>query len=55
MCDVTERVSLLDTLEHGCPCRGRDLPARIRSGVRVAKQRYQQRMVKGTGERILSG
>ena len=34
MRDVTERFSLLDTLEHDCPCRGRDLPARIRSGVR---------------------
>ncbi len=27
--DVTERFPLLDPLEHGCPCRGRDFPARI--------------------------
>ena len=53
--DVTERFSLLDPLEHGCPCRGRDLPARIRSGLRVARQRHQQWMVKGGGERISLG
>ena len=53
--DVTERFPLLDPLEHGCPCRGWNLPARIRFGVRVARQRYQQRMVKGRGERIISG
>ncbi len=35
--DVTERFSLLDTLEHGCPFRGRDLPARIRGSLRVAR------------------
>jgi hypothetical protein len=28
--DVTERFPLLDPLQHGCPCRGWDLPARIR-------------------------
>jgi len=53
--DVTERFSLLDTLQHGSPFRGRDLPARIRYSLRVAKQRHQQRMVKGRGERIISG
>jgi hypothetical protein len=26
-CDVTERFPLLDTLDHSCPCRGRDLEA----------------------------
>src|SRR5260370_39659864 len=35
--DVTERFPLLDPLEHGCPCRGRDLPARISYGLRVAR------------------
>jgi hypothetical protein len=35
--DVTERFPLLDPLEHGCPGRGRDLPARIRFGLRVAR------------------
>jgi len=53
--DVTERFSLLDSLEHGCPFRGRDLPARIRYGLRVERQSHQQRMVKGRGERISSG
>ncbi len=53
--DVTERFSLLDSLEHGCPFRGRNLPARIRYGLRVERQSYQQRMVKGRGERISSG
>src|SRR5579859_5498895 len=43
--NVTERFSLLDTLEHGCPGRGRDLPARIRFGLRVARQRQKPRMV----------
>jgi hypothetical protein len=52
--DVTERFPLLDTLEHGCPCRGRDLPARIRDSLRVARQRQQPRMVKGRCERIIS-
>ena len=37
--EVTERLPLLDPLEHGFPCRGRDLPARSRYGVRVARQR----------------
>jgi hypothetical protein len=37
--DVTERFPLLDSLEHGSPCRGRDLPARISRGLRVARQR----------------
>jgi hypothetical protein len=50
-----QRFSLLDTLEHGSPCRGRDLPARIRYGLRVVRQRYQQGMVKGRSERIISG
>ncbi len=53
--DVTERFPLLDTLEHSRPCRGRDLPARIRYGLRVARQRQKPRMVKGRGERIGSG
>ncbi len=53
--DVTERFSLLDTLEHGSPFRGRDLPARISYCMRMARQRHQQRMVKGRGERIISG
>jgi hypothetical protein len=52
--DVTEWFPPLDTLEHGCPCRGQDLPARISYGLRVARQRYQQRMIKGRGERIFS-
>ena len=25
--EVTQRVPLVDPLEHGCPCRGRDLEA----------------------------
>jgi hypothetical protein len=37
--DVTERFSLLDTPKHGFPCRGRDLPTRIRCGLRVTKLR----------------
>ncbi|MFL5659128.1 MAG: hypothetical protein ACJ8CB_33710 [Ktedonobacteraceae bacterium] len=53
--DVTERFPLLDTLEHGSPLRGRDLPARIRYSLKVAGQRHEQRIVKGTGERIFSG
>ncbi len=52
--DATERFPLLDTLEHGFPCRGRDLPARISYGMRVAMQRQKPRMVKGRGERIRS-
>jgi hypothetical protein len=51
---VSERFPLLDTLEHGFPCRGRDLPARIRCGLRVARQRQKPRMAKGKGERISS-
>jgi hypothetical protein len=53
--DVTQRFPLLDTLEHGCPCRGRDLPARISYGMRLARQRHEQRIVKGKGERIILG
>ena len=53
--DVTERFPLLDTLEHGSPCRGWDLPARIRCGLSMAKQRQKPRIVKGRGERIISG
>ncbi len=53
--DVTERFPMLDPLEHGSPCRGRDLPARIRYGLRVARQKYQQRMVKARGEQISFG
>jgi hypothetical protein len=53
--DVTQRFSLLDTLKHGSPCRERDLPARIRYGLRVARQRPQQRIFKGRGERIIEG
>jgi hypothetical protein len=53
--DVTERFPLLDSLEHGFPCRGRDFPARTRGCLRVARQRQQPRMVKGSGEGILSG
>jgi hypothetical protein len=52
--DVTQRFSLLDTLEHGAPCRGRDLPARIRYSLRVARQRQKQRIVKGRCRRIIS-
>jgi hypothetical protein len=52
--DVTERFSLLDTLQHGSPFRGRDLPARIRYSLRVAGQRQKPRMVKGRGERIIT-
>jgi len=53
--DVTYRFPPLDTLEHSRPCRGRDLPARIRDGLRVARQRQKPRMVKGRAERIISG
>jgi hypothetical protein len=53
--DGTERLSLLDPLEHGLPCRGRYLSTRIRDNLRVAIQRHQQRMVKGQGEPILLG
>jgi len=52
---VTEWFSLLDTLEYGSPLREWDLPARIGSSLRVVRQRYRQRMVKGRGERIFSG
>jgi hypothetical protein len=55
MRDVTERFPLLDTLEHGFPCRGWDLPARIRFGLRVARQRQKPRIVNGRGEGIISG
>ena len=51
--DVTERFPLFDTLEHGFPCRERDLPARISYCMRVARQRQKPRMVKGRGERII--
>ena len=51
--DVTERFPLLDTLEDCFPRRGRDLPARIRDGVRVGRQRQKPRMVKGRDERII--
>jgi hypothetical protein len=54
MRNVTERFPLLDPLEHSCPCRGRDLPARIKDGVRVVRQRQKPRMVKGKGERIIA-
>ncbi len=53
--DVTEWFSLLGPLEHSRPCRGRDLPARIRDGVRVTRHRQKPRMVKGRGERIIAG
>jgi hypothetical protein len=53
--DVTERFPLLDTLEHGLPCRGRDLPARISYCMRVARQRQKPRIVKGRCEQIISG
>jgi hypothetical protein len=52
--DVAQRFPLFNTLEHSCPCRGRDLPARIRYGLRVGRQRQKPRMVKGRGERIIS-
>jgi hypothetical protein len=55
MGDVTERLPLVDPLEHGCPRGGRDLPARIRYSLRVARQRHKQRIVKGRGERIFLG
>src|SRR5436190_16532742 len=51
--DATERFPLLDPLEHGRSFRGRDLPARIRSSVRVVRQRHKPRIVKGRGERII--
>jgi hypothetical protein len=53
--NLSKWLSLLDPLEHGFPCRGRDLPARIRDGLRVARQRQKTRMVKDRGERIISG
>jgi len=53
--NVMQRFPLLDPLEHGCPGRGRDLPARISYGMRVGRQRHQQRLVKGRYERIISG
>src|SRR5258708_35014589 len=53
--DVTERFPLLDTLEHGSPCPGWDLTARIRYSLRVARQRQKPRMVTGRSERIISG
>jgi hypothetical protein len=53
MGDVTERFPLLKTLDHGSPFRERDLPARIRYGLRVARQRQKPRMVKGSGEWII--
>src|SRR6266567_6551389 len=53
-CDVTERFPLLDTLEHGCPRGGWDLPARISLSLRVIRQRHQQRVVKGRDERVFS-
>jgi alpha/beta hydrolase fold len=53
--DATERFSLLNTLEHGSPLRGLDLPARIRYSLRVARQRQKPRIIKGRGERIISG
>src|SRR5258708_40081958 len=53
--DVTERFSLLDTLEHGGPCRGRDLPARIRDGLRVGKVSHQHRSGKGSSQRKTPG
>src|SRR5438552_3055506 len=45
--NLSQWFSLLDTLEHSRPCRGRDLPARIRYGLSVARQRQKPRMVKG--------
>jgi hypothetical protein len=51
--DITKRFPLLDTPEHGCPFRRRDLPARIRYNLRVARQRHQQRIVKGRSEGII--
>ena len=53
--DVTKRFSLLDSLEHVFPFRGRDLPARIRDSLTVATQRQKPRMVEGRGERIILG
>src|SRR6266516_5647901 len=53
--NVTERFPLLNPLEHGSPFRGRDFPARIRCGLRVARQRYQQRIVKGQGVPVFPG
>jgi len=53
--DVPEGFPLIDPLEDGRPGRGRDLPARVRDGLRVARQRQKPRMVKGRGERIDSG
>jgi hypothetical protein len=53
--DVTEWFPLLDTLEHDTPLRGWDLPARIDLSLRVSRQRNQQRIVKGRGERIFLG
>jgi hypothetical protein len=46
---------LFNTLEHVAQAEGGIWKPRIRSGLRVARQSYQQRMVKGRGERIISG
>jgi hypothetical protein len=51
---ATEWFPLLDPLKYGCPSGGWDLPARIGLSLRMVRQRYQQRMVKGRSERIFS-
>ncbi len=53
--DVTEWFSLFNPLEHGTPFRRWDLPARIGCGVKVARQRCKQRIVKGRGKQIIVG
>ena len=53
-CDVTQRFSLSDTLEHGSPLRGRDLPARIRYSLKAVRERHQYWIVKGRCERIIT-
>jgi len=55
MGNLSQWFPFFNTLDHGCPGRGRDLPARISYGRREARQRHQQRMIKGRGERIISG
>ncbi len=42
--EVTDPFPMLDTLEYGFPYRGWDLPARLRYGLRVARQRHKQRL-----------
>jgi hypothetical protein len=54
MGNLSQRLPLFNTLEYGCPGRGRDLPARIRNSWEIARQGNTQRMIKGKRERISS-